>query len=77
MQEILRNCYSRPVIFFFESDTNVLLLLLFQASDFQLVSQEFLKHAIPDYFVRGTDLFSLTLSSKKNESNPGCCGSVD
>ena len=23
------------------------------------VPQEFLKHAIPDYFVRGTDLFSL------------------
>ena len=27
--------------------------------------QEFLKHAIPDYLVRGTDLFSLRLSNKK------------
>ena len=29
------------------------------------VPQEFLKHAIPDYSVRGTDLFSLRLSTKK------------
>ena len=29
------------------------------------VPQEFLKHAIPDYLVRGTDLFSLTLSNRK------------
>ena len=27
------------------------------------VLQEFLKHAIPDYLVRGTDLFSLRLSN--------------
>ena len=27
------------------------------------VLQEFLKHAFPDYLVRGTDLFSLRLSS--------------
>ena len=27
--------------------------------------QDFLKHAIPDYLVRGTDLFSLRLSNKK------------
>ena len=40
---------------------------------FQLVSckrhtgapQDFLSHAIPDYLVRGTDLFSLRLSNKK------------
>ena len=38
-----------------------------QHSDFQSVClpQEFLKHAIPDYLVRGTDLFSLRLSNKK------------
>ena len=29
------------------------------------VPQEFLKHAIPDYLVRGTNLFSLRLSNKK------------
>ena len=29
------------------------------------VPQEFFKHAIPDYLVRGMDLFSLTLSNKK------------
>ena len=28
--------------------------------------QEFLKHAIPDYLVRGTNLFSLRLSNTKN-----------
>ena len=27
--------------------------------------QEFSKHAIPDYLVRGTDLISLRLSNKK------------
>ena len=27
--------------------------------------QEFLKHAVPDYLVRGTDLFSLRWSNKK------------
>ena len=27
--------------------------------------QGFLKHAIPDYLVRGTDLFSLRLSNKR------------
>ena len=27
--------------------------------------QEFLKYAMPDYFVRGTDLFTLRLSNKK------------
>ena len=32
------------------------------------VPQEFLKHAIPDYLVRSNDLFSLTLSNKKNYS---------
>ena len=31
---------------------------------FNSVLQEFLKHAIPDYLVRGTDLFSLRLSNK-------------
>ena len=29
------------------------------------VPQEFIKHAIPDYLVRGTDLFSLRSSNKK------------
>ena len=29
------------------------------------VPEEFLKHAISDYLVRGTDLFSFRLSSKK------------
>ena len=29
------------------------------------VPQEFLKHAMPDYLARGTDLFSLKLSGKK------------
>ena len=28
------------------------------------VSQEFLEHSIPDYLIRGTDLFSLRLSNK-------------
>ena len=28
------------------------------------VPQEFLKHTIPDYLVRGTDLFSLNWSNK-------------
>ena len=30
-----------------------------------VVPQEFLKHAMPDYLARGTDLFSLKLSGKK------------
>ena len=29
------------------------------------VPQDFLKHTIPDYLVRGTDLFSLRLSIKQ------------
>ena len=29
------------------------------------VPQEFLTHVVPDYFVRGTDLFSLRLSNFK------------
>ena len=32
------------------------------------VLQEFLKHAIPDCVVRGTDLFSLRLSNKNNDT---------
>ena len=36
--------------------------IIFYTSDFQ---QEFLKHAIPDYLVRGTNLFSLRLSNNK------------
>ena len=42
-----------------------------QHSDFQSVClpQEFLKHAIPDYLVRGTDLFSLKLSNKQNDNS--------
>ena len=40
--------------------------LIVQFSYFQTgVPQEFLKHAIPDYLVRGTDLLSLRLSNKK------------
>ena len=33
------------------------------------VLQEFLKCAVPDYTVRGTDLFSLRLSDKKNDNS--------
>ena len=33
------------------------------------VPQECLKHATPAYLVRGTDLFSLRLSSKKNDNS--------
>ena len=33
------------------------------------VLQEFLKHAIPDYLVRSTDLFSFRLSNNKNHSS--------
>ena len=29
------------------------------------VPQEFFKHAMPDYLIRGTDLFSFRLSNKK------------
>ena len=31
--------------------------------------QKMLKHAVPDYLVRGTDLFSFTLSNKKDDSS--------
>ena len=33
------------------------------------VPEELLKHAIPDYLVRGTDLFSLRLSKKMTAAN--------
>ena len=32
------------------------------------VPQEFLKHAVPDYLVKGTDLFSLRLSNLKKKT---------
>ena len=36
-----------------------------RAAIFNQCVKEFLKHAIPDYLVRGTDIFLLRLSSKK------------
>lgn len=37
--------------------------------DFQDCAPEFVKHAIPDYSVRGTGLFSLALSNKKHDNS--------
>ena len=38
-------------------------------ADTLYVLQEFLKHALLDYLVRGTDLFSLRLSNLRNENS--------
>ena len=54
-----------------EATINILFFyyLSFKAVISTAVPQEFLKHAAPDYLVRGTDLFSLRLSNKKNDNS--------
>ena len=39
------------------------------SSDLTSVPLEFFKHAIPDYLVVSTDLFSLRMSNLKNDNN--------
>ena len=41
----------------------------FYSAIFNYCAAKFLKHAIPDYLLRGTGLFSLKLSNKKNDNS--------
>ena len=69
--QLWANSFGRQPSFFI---SKILVYVYF--SDFQPVChrqahgmpQEFLKHAVPDYLVRDTALFSLRLSSKRNDN---------
>ena len=52
-----------------------MLPILWRCSDAD-VPQEFLKHAVPDDLVRGTDLFSPRLSNKKKTRQQKPTGSL-